>query len=495
MQNSRRQTQLVSQAKRRGALLPIAGVSMILIMTCVALVVDWGLITNVKNQTQTAADAAALAAALQLYPSAQPQTAIKLPLSLPIYKPVKQTQNFTSSQNAAHTVAGLNRLGNVASPEVLPEDIRYSIYEKGVLLGPPDTLALVDGLLEALDLRTADHSFINAIDVTVRRNDAANGQLNLFFAPILGVQKVNIKASATAAIMRGYGIQSGDMLLPFAMDVTIWNAIRFTNGEVNAVTLKPLGIDLDSLLIGDLLPGSSLLAALNNAVPVNLTGSPIHVLDEYTWTEGMTSLSPGPDKIWEVLLLGDQLVPLASIQIPGLGGLGGLLGGLLGSVTRGPSMLVSLDVRAATYSSPSSTNLNRVIASGINDGDVTVLSGGSGNRVWLPFTAKGHFEIPNACEAELKKIIGKPRIMPLYATLPGTISKVTDLLGMPHNFQIVGWAAVVVTEVKLSGTLRYIKVQPAIYHRWSVQPALGTNSWRSLNHLSDGVYTSPRLVR
>lgn len=40
----------------------------------------------------------------------------------------------------------------------------------------------------------------------------------------------------------------------------------------------------------------------------------------------------------------------------------------------------------------------------------------------------------------LQARIGKPRMMPLYGTIPGTVvNKATDLLGMPHRFQIVGW--------------------------------------------------------
>src|SRR5690606_37560093 len=107
-------------------------------------------------------------------------------------------------------------------------------------------------------------------------------------------------------IYRGYGLQAGDKMLPFAMDITIWNALRFTNGTLNAVTLKPLGVDLDSITLSGLLGSNFLTGLLDSLLPLALSGSPIHILDGFTYTRGMASVIPGADGINEAVLLADQ---------------------------------------------------------------------------------------------------------------------------------------------------------------------------------------------
>lgn len=475
------------QNRRQGSVLILAAALLIVIFLFAALVVDLGFLSLSFSQAQNSADAAAHAAAADLYPSPVPQTAIKLPLQLPIYRPYIPKADVTQAIASARALAGSNRIANARSPHLLSDDIKFGVYDNGIVVGPPATVNLVDGLLSALNLRTTDNTFANSVQVTVRRDSQANGDLTLFFAPLVGRSTRGMKASSTAAVMRGYGCSDGDLMLPFAMDITIWNAIRFTNGEVNAVDLSPLGINLDTVALGNLVGQNPLLSFVNQTSPYDLMGNPICVLDNYSWHRPMTSVTPGPDKVWEVVLLGDQLQKVKG---------SGVLGSVLGTVKRIPATFVTLDFRGSSSNTPDASYLNRVIASGIDPADVNGTSTSGGYRIWLPFSVPGCFEIPSECETDLKAIVGRPRIMPLYATLPGTvINKATDLLGFRHQFSIVGWAAVVITRVNLSGPIRYINIEPAIYTSDTICPAMGVRSSLKDSVLSDGVYTTPHIVK
>jgi len=471
---------------RRGVILPLAALCLTIVLMIAAFSIDLGFLCLARAEAQNAADAAALAAAGELYPSPFPQTALQLPLSLPIYQPVRPTPNINPAMTQAKSASIQNRCGDKNSLALMDSDISFAIYDNGVSVGPPETLPVVDGLLALLNLRTGDQTFVNSCQVTVRRDVLANQPMKLFFGPMLGHSTQSFQCSAQAAIQRGYGLRAGDRLLPFAMDITIWNALRFTNGELNAVTLKPLGVDLDSVTLSGLLGSSGLLSILNSALPVALMGSPINILDGWTYERGMSTVAPGPDGIMEVVLLADQLHTSV---------IKNLLGILLPSIQRIPGLVISLETGGSISSAPNASRLNTVIRNGLSEADLRNLTGSSSGELWLPFTARGYFEIPDDCEADLKSIIGRPCILPLYATLPGTVNKVTDILGMSHSFQLVGWGGVVVTEVNLHGAVRYINLQPAIYARHTVLPSGESHGGSASSCMSDGVYTTPRLVK
>ncbi len=386
---------------------------------------------------------------------------------------------------AAQALAAANVCADQRSLDLRTMDVAFGIYDGGTLVGPPQTISQADALLTLLNLRTADATFVNACQATIRRDALANRPLNLFFAPLSGRPTQSISATSVAAIQRGYGLTSGARFLPIAMDITIWNALRFTNSEINAVTLKPLGVDLNSLSLATLLGNNSLLSILDQAIPLALSGSPVNVLDGYTYQRGMSRVAAGPDGIWEAVLLADQLQTVTKL---------GLLGKLLSGVQRIPSLFITLETGVGG-SAPNAARLSNVIRNGLSDDDVQRISGSSSGEVWLPFSMPGYFEIPNDCEADLISIIGQPRFIPLYATLPGTVNKVTDVLGLSHTFQFVGWGGVVITEVNLHGPIRYINVEPAIFAHDSIRPAAGENAWRANAYLSDGVFTAPRLVQ
>lgn len=483
---------------KRGAILPLAACMLVVIFAFVAFTVDVGYVCLTKAEAQNCADASARAAARELLPNASPCTAIELPISLPIYRPVYNEVDTTVAATAAKQVAGCNSIADQQSPTVLDADIQFSAYGSGIRPSRPHTLPAVDTLLGKLHLLAPADTFLNRVDVTVRRDISANGPLCLFFAPVIGHQTAQVRATSSAAVQHGYGISRNAPILPFAMDITIWNAIRFTNGEVNALNLTPLGIDLDAASPEQLLGDTPLLASPQVPLPVDLMGRPIHVLDEVTCDGDRELVTPGPDGIWEVILLADQFKQSNDGSLTGMvDGLPGSLPGnsLAGAVERVPATIVSLDFRDMPDPAPSAIDLRRVLYNGVDGIDIQKTGSTEDGQLWLPFDVHGHFEVPSNIESDLKTLIGRPSILPLYATLPVTVDKVTDVLGKRHQFSIVGWAGVVITDVKLNGLVRYLKLQPCVCMNSRVKPATGANHWRQRQTMSDCVFTLARLIK
>jgi hypothetical protein len=425
---------------------------LVVIFGAVALVIDAGLIAMAKGELQRTADAAALAGALHLAPSALPGTPVKLPISLPLFKPEFPTQQTGPAVKDAQLLASLNPVQGRASFTLPANDIQFVYCNPRVNVSVPGILG-TQPLLNGLGLLPDSTAFYNGVQVTTRLDQDQNGALQLFFAPIFGITTANVQATSVAAIQSGYAIRPGAQMLPLAMDVTVWNVLRFGNGAVNAVNL-----------FGE---------------PVDLNGNVIALVDSVTWNSETRTLTPGPDQIWEVTLFPDQLTQLSSVLGP------------LSSVERVPGNLLTLGV-GVNLNAISSVQLGRQIQDGPTSGDYSMAGIGMTNgALQLPFSAQGMFTLPTANEADLQAIIGQPRIMPLYATLPAVVGKVLDLIDVPMSYEFVGWGAVVITEVNLDGPLlRYIKVQPAAYLSDSVArtpPLPGV--------LSDGVYAGPFLVR
>lgn len=482
---------------RRGAILPLAACMLVVIFAFVVFTVDVGYVCMTKAEAQNCADACARAAARELLPDASPCAAIELPVSLPIYRPVYHEVETTEAVEAAKQIGRHNPIANQKSPKILDTDIHFSVYGGGIGSNHPHTLSSVDSLFHKLSLFAPRSTFRNRIDVTVRRDQHANDPLCLFFSPIIGHQAAEIRATSSAAVQHGFGAGPHAPLLPFAIDITIWNAIRFTNGEANAVDLTPLGLDLETASPGQLLGESPLPASQQRSLPVDLMGRPIHVVDEVTCDGDRKRVTPGADGIWEVILLADQLNSSSNRSLTGLGR--SLNRGQKGNFPAGtvehiPATIVSLDFRKMPNPEPDPVALRRVLHDGIDRSNIQQTGSTDDGRLWLPFDVHGHFEMPSKIENDLKLLVGHPRILPLFATLPGTFEKATDVLRQRHRFRIIGWAGVVITEVKLSGPIRYLKLQPCVCMSSQIKPATHRNRWRQRQTMSDCVFTMPRLI-
>lgn len=196
---------------RRGAIAPLGAILMVPLMAMVAFSIDIGWITHTQNQLQVAADAAALAGAGKL-----PDYFVQY--YLPGQTSSNQTTIRTAAQSAATTAAtnfaSYNRAGNVSALTLLSSDIEFGVtsssgtYTANSGYSPP---------------------FPNTVKVTLRRDSTANTSLGLFFARVLGINSVDLTATARATIYSGTVnsfTTTGTFkarILPMTYDVNHWN--------------------------------------------------------------------------------------------------------------------------------------------------------------------------------------------------------------------------------------------------------------------------------
>jgi Flp pilus assembly protein TadG len=191
------------RVRRRGNVLVLCALLMVGLLAMVAFAVDIGYILVAKDQLQRTADASALAAAWELVDATAPMGG----------SPTGGSAMSTNARNVASQYANYNQVLKHA-PALSSSDVVV-----GTMQNPQDpTCPLVAG-------GTAP----NAVQVRVRRTADQNGEVNLFFAPVLGVEKVGTEATATAALVNSISgwktpaDNSNLELLPFALDEDTWN--------------------------------------------------------------------------------------------------------------------------------------------------------------------------------------------------------------------------------------------------------------------------------
>jgi Flp pilus assembly protein TadG len=189
-QSIRRHTQL-----RRGAVAPLVAVSMAVMLSFVALSVDYGYLAATKAQLQNAADAAALAGASAYFSNAglRMSTAELTPLA-------DSRAKFFSVANKADGAGVI-------------------LADADVRLGQHDFLNRTGPLLSVEPW--------NAVQVTARKTaDSPNGPVSLFFARIFGQSAANVSARARAVAndhVAGYHLYKDGIFLPFTIHVDKYN--------------------------------------------------------------------------------------------------------------------------------------------------------------------------------------------------------------------------------------------------------------------------------
>ena len=196
--------------QRRGLAIILVVLCIVVISTMSALVIDMGYIGNARAELQRSADAAALAACWTMGEE---------------FATGQSTSNvFSSVRTTAVSTAGSNDICN-DFPTVSTSD---------VVIG---YLGDFDSATETMDTSSAVDA--NAVEVTVNRNASLNGQVRTFFAQAIGVRGVDAQASATAVIIRSIlgfetpGDGSNLDILPFALDLDTWNALKAGTGTDN----------------------------------------------------------------------------------------------------------------------------------------------------------------------------------------------------------------------------------------------------------------------
>ena len=478
---------------RRGAILVLVALLIPVLVAVLAFAVDTGGVVLVRTELQRSADAAALAGVIELEPGVKPLFPLKSPLEVRVGVPnvlaASLQRDMTTTAgvfganisvidpgadagvgravDVARRFAEGNRVSGVTAFSQRPEDVTVFHYESALasppLLPLPPLLRGLGAGLESLLLVPPDTSAANAVRVTTRCDGTANGPAKLHFAPLIGTDAINVHATATAARLKGYGVRPGAKMLPLAMDVTVWRALRLGNGLVN-------GVPIAQELLG--------------------AGRPVILVDEQAWDRRTRQVTHAADGIWEVLLLGQ---PLHTVNLPGITNylagvlglpvVGNLLGGTLNAVLETPATVVALNL-AGGSGTPTRIDLARQIRDGVSQADV-------GDRLLLPFTRYGDESVPSDVFGDLNAVVGQQRIIPLFETVTGTvINKVTGILGAKKKYKIIGFGGVIVTEVRDLGVVKYIKIQPATV---SSQYVLKAQPGQVQSY-SDCVYTCPVMI-
>lgn len=208
-----------SHRSRRGAVAVLACFLMIGLLGLVAFAVDLGYLANSQTELQRTADATALAACIELQYDGTPGT------------PVNLSGNIANVPTTASQYAALNTVC-AAPPTLSSSDVVI-----GYMANPGTQGATID--------TAANSNSFNSVQVTVRRSSDTNGLVPAFFSRIFGLTGEAASASATAAFIgnisgfnlpsagTGPGAGSGGslMILPFALDLTTWNALQAGTGS------------------------------------------------------------------------------------------------------------------------------------------------------------------------------------------------------------------------------------------------------------------------
>ena len=203
----RKRGSLSRQARRRrGAAIILAAFLMGVLVSMLALSIDIGYIAASKAEARRTADAAALAGAWQMVDSAA------------------QSGNSSASldavNDAAKNIASLNLVCNSAP------SLSIAGQETDITIG------YLSSLESNATLSTDSNNPYRAVRARVRKNEASNGQVPLFFARFFGQTGRDMIVESTAATamqIKGFNSPASGAanlnLLPFALDEQTWIAL------------------------------------------------------------------------------------------------------------------------------------------------------------------------------------------------------------------------------------------------------------------------------
>lgn len=206
-----------SSSRREGVVAPFAAILSVVLLAMIAFAVDVGWMVTTNNQLQNAADSAALAGAdplmtgfvkYQFVPSNQKTTVLNAALA--------------ESRTLAKKYAAFNSAGGKSNLVLRDADIQFGFTDAANNYTPLPTYT----------------GFPNTIKVKMRRDQLANGSLNLFFAPVLGNDSADLQGTAAATIM-GAKIDGFSLtpprniaMLPMTFDIDFWNQF-LANGKTH----------------------------------------------------------------------------------------------------------------------------------------------------------------------------------------------------------------------------------------------------------------------
>ena len=216
MKSPLRLNKLRKKLKRRGNIIVLSAIMMIMVFGFTSFVVDVGFISLTQAQLEVADDAAVLAAALEL-PAGIGRGATKT-----------SGEVRTLATAAAVDVAGRHRAGE--------KNTVYADGNRDVRFGQVVWDPIAGDWQKSWG--TAPY---NMVEVTLRRNTqvgASDGPLPLFFGAVIGHRHANLSAKSTAALIpaAGFRLPEGSSetidVLPFALDLQTWENLMQGISEI-----------------------------------------------------------------------------------------------------------------------------------------------------------------------------------------------------------------------------------------------------------------------
>jgi hypothetical protein len=218
------------KALRRGGITVLSAVLMVMFAALAAFAVDLGYLCLVRTELQRSADSGALAGAGALYD----------PFSFTELSEYVAPVNPIAARAEAEHFAQLNGAGRYRpghSRSLLFVDTNPANEPQGdIVLGRLDTPS---NLQEPLQLTGVTPNSVR-VRLALTQNNA-NGRVNLFFAPVLGVTATDLSATATATVL------DFPTLLPLATSLDHWETLALAESdqfgfENGRVTRNPDGI-------------------------------------------------------------------------------------------------------------------------------------------------------------------------------------------------------------------------------------------------------------
>jgi len=279
---------------------------------------------------------------------------------------VAATRTRLQGDSDAGVLAGACKLGTWPGQEV-PESAAKAEVRKFVTLNEDLTvrnedlrLVRYNPLKPASERLSTTYSVAtppNACELTLRRDQLANGRLNLSFGPVLGHSAADVRVKSMAYILPAKGIKAGAPMLPYTMQVDYYFA---------CVGQQRTGID----------------------------GKPIEVADNYT-VQSNGTVTPGPDGVFECVLFS--------------------------STQNKPGNFGSLDIGSSSNGTPELQRqiLRGPTSADFHDPDFFAKIAAD-EALYTPVVLTGDTGLSTSTRHAFDITFGQPRIIPLYDSVVGT---------------------------------------------------------------------------
>ena len=379
--------------KRRGAIAPLAAILMVFLLGMVAFALDIGYILMAKTEAQTTADAAALAGMSKLMNLLQNASMVK-----------GANDRFIPVQTSAHLSLAKQEVIAFANNNKIAGDtveIQLADIEIGFMANP---VSMASDVIETSGWPARPY---NTVRVTVKRDDVHyGGKLTLIFGKMVGLQSVEITATATAAFQVGtpkfrgnFSMMEGADLaqyyggiLPFTVEQAQWNALYNSTGT-GTVNYTNYNGQTESMQITD-----------------NFKN------DGTTGTDGNREIKMYPS-----------------------------------STTEGNFGTINFTL---TKFGNSTKTLEDLIINGPTESDWPALTTILGATPTNPVAVNGDPGISGGMENAVQSIIGKSRILPIFSNVSGS--------GNNSFYNLIGFVPIRIVAADLSSGNKYIQFQPTV---------------------------------